>query len=272
MPDLRSILALYGILAFLAFIALQNNKDVTYICQNPSGEQIQCSELSVEYRASQEKTGQPTNQDAEYLDLLAQQSMADSTQRMAEDSSIDLWIGGIGLAALFYALYLNWQSTKAAVISAQQNRAWITFVDLENCGFLDSNQSHTGSPAFMFKLVNTGGTPARNITISAVCSSYLRERDNQVIRPPPLEVYRETGSVGFLGENAAYTTVITPHHEDWFRYVKENTHDLVFSLLVTYETVYPDVYGNTIFCKRISHDQRTSRMYSVTVGHCCFIE
>lgn len=228
----------------------------------------------------------PNASNASTLDLIEQTRMAVGTESIAVDTStqVEIAIGGIilnivGLFILGIALVYNIRATNAATKSADAallaihgNRAWVTFMDLENCGFLDSNASQSGSPAFTFKLVNTGDTPARNISICAMQSTCLRESESEIIQPPPTGAYKETGSVGFLGKGASYTTVVTPFHEDWFRYVKDNTHDITFSLRVTYETVHAGVQGCTILCKRVSHEQRTSRMYSVTIGHCCSLE
>lgn len=213
------------------------------------------------------------------LALIEQGRMVDATNTQITIGWYAFVLNGFGLVILAVALIFNIKATNAAMNSAiaarlaiHGNRAWVTFKDLENCGFLDSSASQTGSPAFAFKLVNTGDTPARNISICALQSTCLRESKSEIIQPPLMEAYKETGSVGFLGKDSSYTTIVTPRHEDWIRYVKDNTHDIIFSLRITYETVHAGAHGCTIICKRVSHEQRTSRMYSVTIGQCCSLE
>lgn len=45
MPDLKPTLAYLAFLAVIVLISLLNNKQVTYICENPSGDQVECFAL-----------------------------------------------------------------------------------------------------------------------------------------------------------------------------------------------------------------------------------
>jgi hypothetical protein len=103
-------------------------------------------------------------------DLAAQKSMADSTIQIVKLTEDMLWLsklqfalGFVGTGLLFYTLYLNWQSTDAAVKAAHSERAWVTSNGFEHGfirnGFIDKVPVRDGF-LVVPKWQNTGRSPS----------------------------------------------------------------------------------------------------------------
>lgn len=125
--------------------------------------------------ASARKLREEQSDQREMDDLLAQQGMNETTQKMANLVDMQTWLIGIGTALLFVTLSLTWQANKAArdaveitrQIGETQTRAYL---DVDSCkAEYFAEPSMPEHIRFMINLRNTGQTPARNVSGWVTC-------------------------------------------------------------------------------------------------------
>lgn len=128
---------------------------------------------------------QSTKREAD--DLVAQQSMANSTQDIATLTEVQIWLGFATLVGLLVTVYFGRKTISQSSVAIEENRR---FSEMELRCYIGptdhivKNAVDGEQPEIKTKLKNFGKTPGFNLR-SATCAVWIEsvDRDNNIVLP-----------------------------------------------------------------------------------------
>lgn len=131
-------------------------------------------------------------------DLVAQQSVADSTKQLVYLTVAQVILGLVGTAALAITLYLNARATQAAVQAAQSERAWIIADGFDSGQFSGTVNNLPTKAGFIVEVKwrNAGRSPSINTQCYSIYALLKPEDSLPTFTPDWLENEQKQAAVG----------------------------------------------------------------------------